>query len=461
MLEFSKTKVWTIVLVLALGVWFAIPNLFPERTVATWPDWAPKSQINLGLDLRGGSHILLEADAESLFETRLESLEDNLRVELRRADGGAIAIGDVSLRGDRLSVLVRDPARVDDAVEIARDLASPIGLSGSDDYDVEVIDGTRLVMTPTEVGKADAVNAAMLQAVEVIRKRIDELGTREPTIIRNGDDRIVVQVPGLQDPQALKALLGKTAKLEFKMVDLEATQEELGRGRAPPGSEVLIDDETDLPMAVKRRVIIAGDQLIDAQQTFQDGQPVVNFRFDSTGARRFARVTQENTGRPFAIILDDRIISAPRINEPILGGSGVISGNFTVEERQRTRHSAALGQIAGRTRRDRGADGRAGSGCRFDPRRFARQHPRRRRRDGVHVHHLWPVRLVFERRADAEPYHDRRHHERARRDADAAGHCRFRPDGRRGGRCERPDQRANPRRAAARPAYRAGDRTGL
>ncbi|MGB7404826.1 MAG: protein translocase subunit SecD [Pacificimonas sp.] len=331
MQDFTPTKIWSIVAVLVIGLWFALPNAFSEEQVATWPDWAPKAQMNLGLDLRGGSHILLEADSDSLFESRLESLEDNVRVALRSSEGGAIAIGDVSLRNEHLSFLVRDRARVDEVVDLARNLTAPSGLGTPRAFEVSVVDDNRVVFTPTDGGKVDAVNSAMVQAVEVIRRRIDELGTREPTIIRQGEDRIVVQVPGLDDPQALKDLLGQTAKLEFKLVDLEADPEAVLRGRAPPGSEILTDLETGQPIAVKRRVMVTGDQLIEAQQTFQEGQAVVNFRFDTTGAQRFARVTRENVGRPFAIILDDGVISAPRIQSPILGGSGVISGNFTTE----------------------------------------------------------------------------------------------------------------------------------
>lgn len=331
MLEFSKTQTWGIYFVLFLGALFALPNAFPESQVATWPDVLPKAQVNLGLDLRGGSHILLEANEESLFETRLESLENNVRSEMRRAEGGAIGIGDVSLRGERLSFLVRDMNRVDQAVDIARQMTSAVGVTGTRDYDVTVEDTNRVIFTPTAGGKTQAVDNAMAQAVEVIRRRIDELGTREPTILREGDDRIVVQVPGLDDPQALKDLLGKTAQLEFKMVDVEADPASVAQGRAPPGSEVLPYPDQGAPIAVERRTLISGEQLVDAQQTFQNGQAVVNFRFDSVASRRFARVTQENTGKPFAIVLDDTVISAPRINEPILGGSGVISGNFTVE----------------------------------------------------------------------------------------------------------------------------------
>jgi preprotein translocase subunit SecD len=329
MLEFSKFKIWSIIAVLVAGIVLAIPNFFPEDVVAKWPSWAPKNQISLGLDLRGGSHILLEANTAGLAKSNLESLEGNVVNELRRAEGGRIEIGDVSVRGGKLSFLVRNVTDVDRAVEIAREITTPVGITGQRDFTVDVVDGNRIVMTPTRSGAAEQLDSAMAQAVEVIRRRIDELGTREPTIVRQGENRIVVQVPGLQDPDALKALLGKTAKLEFKLVDLEATPADIAEGHAPPGSEILPDATTGQPIVVKRRVIISGDQLMDAEPTFQDGQPVVTFRFDSAGGRRFARVTQENVGKPFAIILDNRVISAPRINEPILGGSGVISGNFT------------------------------------------------------------------------------------------------------------------------------------
>jgi preprotein translocase subunit SecD len=328
MLEFSKAKIWGIVAILLAGVIFALPNAFAERTVAAWPDPAPKARMNLGLDLRGGSHILLEADIAGLRKANLETLEDNARGELRRAAGGAISTGEFSLSGGRLSFLIRDVADVDRAVEAMRGLSSPVGVTGLRDFTVEVVDGNRILLTPTSAGVTQQLNSAMEQAVEVIRRRIDELGTREPTIIRQGDDRIVVQVPGLQDPTALKALLGKTAKLEFKLVDERAQPQDLAAGRAPAGSQVLPMTDTDAPIAVKRRAIISGDQLIDARSELQQGRWVVSFRFDSTGGKRFARVTQENVGKPFAIILDNRVISAPNINEPILGGAGIISGSF-------------------------------------------------------------------------------------------------------------------------------------
>lgn len=335
MLDFPPWKTWTIILTVLVGLIFSIPNFFPEATVAKWPSFVPHGQINLGLDLRGGSHILLEADTGDIAKQRLEVIEESVRSELRQGDGGRIAIGDVSTAGGKLSFMLRDPSQLDRTVERMRTLTRPVGITGQRDWDVSVVDGSRIVLSPTGSGMKAAVDSAMQQAVEVIRRRIDEMGTREPNIVRQGENRIVVQVPGLQDPAALKSLLGKTAKLEFKMVDVRAAPDDVKQGRAPVGSQVLPypDDPRGVgAIAVERRPVVTGDQLIDASIGHdQYGSPAVNFRFDSAGGRRFARATQENTGKPFAIILDGRVISAPVINEPILGGAGIISGNFTTD----------------------------------------------------------------------------------------------------------------------------------
>lgn len=329
--DFPRWKIWAIGLTLLAGLLFAIPNLFPEAQVAKWPSWVPNRQLNLGLDLRGGSHILIEANADDIRRTRLEVLEEAVRGELRQASGGAIAVLDLGQRDGAVSFTVRNPEDLDRAVEEMRSMSQPVNrLSAQRDIDVSVMDGNRVVIRPTEAGIRAETDRAMAQAVEVIRRRIDELGTREPNIVRQGDTRIVVQVPGLQDPTALKQLLGKTAKLEFKLVDTDADPAQVAQGKAPAGSQILPSVDGP-PMAVKRRAIISGDQLIDSQPSFDQGQPVVSFRFDSVGGRRFGKATQENVGKPFAIILDNQIISAPRINQPILGGSGVITGNFTVQ----------------------------------------------------------------------------------------------------------------------------------
>jgi len=331
MLDFPRWKIWAIVATLLAGIVLAVPNFFPEETVAGWPTSLPHKQMNLGLDLRGGSHILLEGNPDDVRKARLEILEDIARSELRQADGGPILFQDMGVRDGAISFTVRNPADVDRAVDAMRKMSRPVGqLSAQRDIDVTVVDGIRVSVRPTAAGLSAETDSAIGQAVEVIRRRIDELGTREPTIIRQGDTRIVVQVPGLEDPQALKSLLGKTAKLEFKLVDVEADPALAATGRAPPGSQILPSVDGP-PVIVKRRVMVSGDQLIDSQPSFQDGLPVVSFRFDAAGGKRFAKATQENSGKPFAIILDGQVISAPRINEPILGGSGIISGNFTTE----------------------------------------------------------------------------------------------------------------------------------
>ncbi len=334
MLDFPRWKIWLVVVTLILGVVFAVPTFLPERVYTQLPS-VLQAKVNLGLDLSGGSHILLEANPADIAKQRLENMEDQVRTELRRG-ATKIAIGDISRKDGKLSFMVRDPSQVDGAVERIRPLTQGAGLTGQRDFNVEVVDSSRIVLTPTQAGLDNAVDQAMDVAKEVIDRRINEMGTREPTIIRQGANRIVVQVPGLQDPGELKDLLGKTAKLEFKLVDYTADPAEVAQGRAPVGSEILPypDNPSGVPViAVKRQVMVSGEELTDAQQGFdqQNNQPVVNIRFNGAGGRKFGRVTSENVNRPFAIILDGTVLSAPNINEPILGGSAQISGNFSVK----------------------------------------------------------------------------------------------------------------------------------
>ena len=333
MLDFPRWKVLWILFVLGVGVALAIPSLLPEST-AQQIGIGRLPRINLGLDLSGGSRLLLEAETADIAKQRLEQMEEQVRTEMRRQDP-RIDIGDISTSGGQLSFFVRNVAQLDAAVERIRTLTQPVGMGGQRDWNVQVVDSTRIVLTPTESGLASATKNAMEVATEIVRKRIDELGTREPSIVQQGSNRIDVQVPGLKNPAALKALLGKTAKLEFKLVDLTADPAQVSQGIAPPGSQILpfADPKDGAGIAVQRRVMISGDQLIDATQGFdqQSNRPVVNIKFDSQGGRKFARTTQENVGKPFAIILDGKVMSAPRINEPILGGSAQISGNFTVD----------------------------------------------------------------------------------------------------------------------------------
>ena len=345
MLEFPKWKVWLVSIVVAIGILLSIPSLIAGTPLAgSWPKWLPQYRISLGLDLAGGSHLLLEADARDAQKQRLQAMEDSVSTELRRDP--RIEVGDISTAGGRLSFLVRNPTQVDAAVERMRTLTKPVALTGSRDWDVQVVDSTRIVLTPTPEGTARALKDAMGVARDVVRRRIDPGGTKEITVVTEGGNRILVEVPGVENPDQLKQLIGQTARLEFKLVDLSANQEDVQAGRAPPGSQVLPMAQGGGFMAVKRRVMVSGDQLTDAKQGFdQDGRPDIEITFNTAGARRFGRTTQENVGKPFAIILDDKILSAPNINEPILGGRAQITGNFTVQSAHDLSVSLASGKL--------------------------------------------------------------------------------------------------------------------
>ncbi len=336
MLEFPRWKVvwlWAITLVAALA---AIPSLTSTMGLAL-PGGVSLPRVNLGLDLAGGSHILLEADPEQVRQQRIEGMDESVLNKLKQA-GGDIRISDISNRAGALTFLVENPAKVDAVREAILPLTNGAGLTGQRDWTIAVVDGNRFVLTPTPEGVTAAVAQAMETAVEVVRKRIDALGTREPTIIRSGTNRIVVQVPGLQDPQALKNLLGQTAKLEFKLVDGTALASDVARGIAPVGSEIVpfAEGRPGGPagfLAVKRLGGIRGDQLTNAQVSNdqQTNEPTVSITFNTEGGARFAKLTTQNVNKPFAIILDGKVLSAPNINEPILGGSAQISGSFTTE----------------------------------------------------------------------------------------------------------------------------------
>jgi preprotein translocase subunit SecD len=347
MLDFPKWKVWAVWASIAVCLLLAIPSFVPESARAKWPGWIPQPVVNLGLDLAGGSSILLEADTADLAKTRLSAKRDEIETEFRRQDP-RIDIGDISMRDGVISFMVRDVTKVDAARERLLQLTgSGAGMTGQREWTIEVRDGTRFVVTQTKAGLEQAVKQAMADAREVVDRRINALGTLEPTIVLQGANRILVEVPGLKDPEALKALLGKTARLEFKLVDINANPADLAKGNAPIGSEILpypnapggipyvaypAQQGHQPQIALKRQTIVSGDQLINANQEYdQQQQVVVGFTFDGQGGRRFAQATQQNVGKPFAIIVDGSVISAPNINEPILGGRGQISGGFTVE----------------------------------------------------------------------------------------------------------------------------------
>ena len=336
MLHFSRWKTVSIWFVVFLAVIVSVPNLLPQSTLAALPDWLPKRQMTLGLDLQGGSHILLQVDRNDLIHDRLETARDDIRVALREARVGYTGL---SGTGRTVQVRVRDAEQVAAAKAALASLTQPVssGLFGTGSVVELTMDEPEpglLRFTLTEEGINYRVGTAVNQSVEVVNRRVNELGTTEPIIQRQGADRILVQVPGLDDPQRLKDILGQTAKLTFQMVDQSMPVEEALQGRPPAGTTVMYsNDEPPVPYIIENRVIVSGENLIDAQATFDQrtSEPVVSFRFDNQGATRFGQATQQNVGRLFAIILDNHVISAPRINEPILGGSGQISGNFTVQ----------------------------------------------------------------------------------------------------------------------------------
>jgi preprotein translocase subunit SecD len=326
MLYFANWKILVICGVCALGVILSLPNLFSTAQLAHLPRFIPHKQVALGLDLRGGSYLLLEVDVGAAEHDRLNSLVEDVRNALRDAKIGYTGL---DVQGDAIAFTIRDADRIADAREVLRkidpELTVEIGGDGA---------GTmRFSALATDTRRRQAID----QSIEIIRRRIDETGTKEPTIQRQGQSRILVELPGVDNPEHVKALLGRTARLTFQMVDQSVSVADARRGRLPPGDTILAaqDERGNRGGApayvVKKRVMVGGDTLTDAQATIQNNEPVVSFKFNAAGARRFGDATRENVGKPFAIVLDNKVISAPVIREPILGGSGVISGSFTVQ----------------------------------------------------------------------------------------------------------------------------------
>ena len=331
MLYFSKFKSISILLICLLGIIFAFPNLLSTSTLNALPKIIPHKQINLGLDLRGGSHLLVEVQSSVRATERMDDLYDEIRIELRR---NKILLSDISHSNNQLKITLSDDGFKGDLLDIIESLSQNVrGQLGTaelaDELDImEQIDGSILV-SMTEEAKSDLLRRSVDQSIEIIRRRIDELGTKEPTIQRQGDSRILIQVPGLDDPKRLKDLLGTTAKMTFHLIDPF-----YDGGNVSRSSMQLKHANNESTYVVERRSIIGGENLVDAQPGFdsQTNQPIVNFRFDGQGSRKFGKITTDNVGELFAIVLDNEVISAPIINEPILGGSGMISGSFTVQE---------------------------------------------------------------------------------------------------------------------------------
>jgi preprotein translocase subunit SecD len=333
MLYFTRWKALGIILTALIVCLCAVPNFFPEATVKNWPLWAQR-RIVLGLDLQGGSYLLLEVDANSVKKDKLDQIRDDVRRVLRE---NKIGYTGLSARGDAVEVRVKE-TDIPTALSKLRDLSQPIGglLGSGSQRDLEVSDagGGLIRLVVSQPAMVERMRRTIEQSIQIVERRVNELGTVEPVIQRQGNDRILVQVPGLQDPTHLKELLGKTAKMEFRMVDTSVPPDQAQQGRVPPDSELLMSASSPkVPYVIKKQVLVSGGDLTDAQPGFDQrtNEPIVSFRFNTSGARKFAQATTENVGLPFAIVLDNEVISAPVIREPITGGQGQISGNFTVQ----------------------------------------------------------------------------------------------------------------------------------
>ncbi len=337
MLYFTRWKAAAIIGAVLLGFLLALPNVLSPSVRESIPDFLPSSPVTLGLDLRGGSHVLLEVDRADLEDQLARQLIGDIRQTLREA---RIRYSGLGRQAGAVSVRITEAADIDRAYEELRDLAQPIatGFFGdgatATEFDVTRRDD-HIVFTFTEAGVEAKIGRAIEQSLEIVGQRINALGTTEPIIQRQGLDRILVQVPGLEDPERVKDILGRTARLQVRLLCDDQPQQ--AGERPPPECDALPD--TNSPdsiywVATSSRATVEGEHLVDAQPAFdgQTNEPIVSFRFDQQGAVRFGRLTQENVGRPFAIVLDEEVVSAPRINEPILGGSGQISGQFTTQE---------------------------------------------------------------------------------------------------------------------------------
>tara|TARA_R110002074_G_scaffold4288_6_gene21371 strand:+ start:584 stop:2233 length:1650 start_codon:yes stop_codon:yes gene_type:complete len=351
MLQIDLWKRILIVLTCALGLWMALPNAFYtpveqhndavkaielagstpalETQKALWPDWMPSGLVNLGLDLRGGAHLLAEVKVADVYTSRMEASWPEVRDALR----GLTPVRRQQSPEGELRVRLNDATKMADALEIVRGLARPVTTLtgvGANDIDVSANDGV-ITVTLSDAEKQATNERTMQQSLEIIRRRIDEVGTREPTIQRQGSDRILIQVPGVGSAAELKAIIGTTAQLTFNPVVSRGSDANVNPGI---GNALLpAADEEGVYYIIEAAPVVTGEELVDAQPAFdQNGSPAVNFRFNTSGARKFGDYTADNIGAPFAIVLDDEVISAPTIQSHIPGGSGIITGRFSVEE---------------------------------------------------------------------------------------------------------------------------------
>ena len=327
MVQMSRWKVILLALSLVFGLLFSYANALSPAQREALPGWLPKPTLNLGLDLQGGSYLLLQVDVDAMREKRISNLNEDARQTLSEAQ---IAVAGIARDGNGVVVTLSNPAQMEPALTAMRGLLGG-GMAVAVDRTVVRQGDNAIRYAFTDAAVTAMAPTAVEQSIEVVRRRIDSLGTREPSITRQGADRIVVQAPGESDPTQLERVIGQTAQLTFQMVDVESSVQEAMAGAVPPDAELLMGEDGVTPYLVKRRVIVSGENLVSASVTTdQSNQPAIGFRFDGQGARRFGETTANNIGRPFAIILDGKVISAPRINSAITGGNGIIEGSFTI-----------------------------------------------------------------------------------------------------------------------------------
>lgn len=328
MLHFPRWKIFLISGSVLLFILLAIPSLMPESARARLPGWWADITISLGLDLQGGSQLLLEVDFDAYMREQMTTLVDDIRAQLR--DDG-IGYKNLGARGNRVTFNLREDSTPDQAEDALRKV--------SPDLDIDV-SGRRFEVKFGERWQAASRQQVIEQSLEIVSRRVNETGTKEPIIQRQGDTRILLQVPGLANPEHLKQLLGRTAKMTFHLLNNDLSGDDIQRGIIPSDTRILEQDmrgeEAGTPprrYAVMSASVLSGDLLVDAHTAFDDqnDEPVVSFRFNNTGARKFGEITSQHVGEPFAIVLDNKVITAPVIRGPILGGSGIISGSFTVE----------------------------------------------------------------------------------------------------------------------------------
>lgn len=320
MLNFSRTKIIMVSLICFFAILFSLPNFVNSN-------FLPRNKVNLGLDLQGGSHLLLQIDFDYYVKEQLVNLVDELKMTFRKERIRAVP----KVRTEKVkdgknkeyvTFTIKDSDNVSKVKKMVKKINKNISVRASGNV-------FTLRFTDTEITKIK--QRLMQQSIEIVRRRIDESGTKEPIIQAQGKNRILVQVPSLESPKQIKSMLGKTAKMTFHFVSTDYYGGGIGRA-LPSDIRKLKEMNGDTTYYVYKKVVLTGDLLVDANTTFSEGEPAVSFKFNSIGARKFATITKENVGRVFAIVLDNEVVTAPRINTPITGGSGIISGSFTMEE---------------------------------------------------------------------------------------------------------------------------------